>query len=166
MSEIFFTSDLHFNHRNCALKWRGFYSIEAHNQYIIDKWNSKVGKRDVVYVLGDVSLSVTGIREVRKLNGIKHLILGNHDHSNVEHYIGLFNRIRAFDSIKKTFVLSHIPVHPQNLEYRLEMPNVHGHIHKASETVYNLGPNYFNVNLEFHNYLPLSFDEIKEIMNV
>ena len=54
MNQIFFTSDLHFDHHN-ILKFqdRGVKSIQQMNQKIIDNWNSIVGKQDDIYILGD-----------------------------------------------------------------------------------------------------------------
>jgi len=40
MSEVLFEGDLHLGHVNMA-KWRGFSSVEEHDEYIIDQWNKK-----------------------------------------------------------------------------------------------------------------------------
>ena len=55
MSEIFFTSDLHFGHKNLLkfTKPRPFTTIEEHDQTIIDNWNSVVNQDDTVYVRND-----------------------------------------------------------------------------------------------------------------
>ena len=57
MSErkVFFTSDLHFGHEN-AIRFdnRPFKSIEEMDTELIRRWNEKVGKGDLVYVLGDM----------------------------------------------------------------------------------------------------------------
>ena len=48
---------------------------------LIDAWNSVVGPRDTVYHLGDFSLRPAAVISdlLKKLHGIKHLIVGNHD---------------------------------------------------------------------------------------
>ena len=53
--KVFFTSDLHFGHEN-ALRFdkRPFASVEEMDAELIRRWNAKVGKVDLVYVLGDM----------------------------------------------------------------------------------------------------------------
>ena len=80
---IWFTSDLHLSHTN-VLKHsnRPFASIEQMNEEIIKKWNRKVAQNDVIYVLGDVCWNWNSkqINETfSKMNGIKYLVIGNHD---------------------------------------------------------------------------------------
>ena len=52
---IFFTSDLHFGHEN-VLKFddRPFETVEEMDEELIRRWNNKVDKGDLVYVLGDL----------------------------------------------------------------------------------------------------------------
>lgn len=78
----YFTSDLHFGHKN-IIKYedRPFSSVEEMDEFLIYKWNSKVGKNDEVYILGDFGF-VSGTRAnelLDRLNGKKFLIKGNHD---------------------------------------------------------------------------------------
>ena len=51
----FFISDLHFGHEKLS-KLRGYSSVEEMDEDIILKWNSKVGKHDRIYLLGDLFL--------------------------------------------------------------------------------------------------------------
>ena len=55
MRKIFFTSDLHFGHEN-VIKFdnRPFKTVEEMDEELIRRWNAKVGKGDLVYVLGDM----------------------------------------------------------------------------------------------------------------
>lgn len=56
MSKIFFTSDLHFGHKNIlSYDNRPFLTTEVNDEAIIKKWNDKVGIEDTVWILGDVS---------------------------------------------------------------------------------------------------------------
>ncbi len=99
MSNIFFTSDLHYNHSNICKgtsKWKGsegsshsdqntrdFKTLEEMNQAIIDNINKVVKHNDIMYCLGDWSFkSIDSIWELRRQLHCKniHLILGNHDH--------------------------------------------------------------------------------------
>ena len=78
----FFTSDLHFCHKNClAYDNREFPTIEAHDEALIEKWNSVVGIHDDVWILGDISWypAMKTIEIFKRLNGVKHLCIGNHD---------------------------------------------------------------------------------------
>lgn len=83
MSEkgIWFTSDLHFNHKLGA-RIRGFgEDIEAMNEMIVSTWNQNVQKGHRVYVMGDVSLrNPERTRELLdRLNGQIYLVRGNHE---------------------------------------------------------------------------------------
>ncbi len=79
----FFTSDTHFWHKNILHlgKGRPFRDIVHHNEMLIHKWNSVVMPDDRVFHLGDVALGPwpEGLNCVKRLNGRKILIPGNHD---------------------------------------------------------------------------------------
>lgn len=50
------------------------------NEEMVKRWNSVVGPGDVVYYLGDFSLANRSVEYFApRLNGEKHLIMGNHD---------------------------------------------------------------------------------------
>lgn len=52
---VFFTGDLHFGHANViAFDNRPFKTVEEMDAELIRRWNSKVGKGDLTYVLGDM----------------------------------------------------------------------------------------------------------------
>lgn len=81
MSNIWFTADLHFNHK-IVLRGRGFIGVSEHDQFLINQWNSVVQRKDSVYVLGDFCLGLDQkyfLSVVRELSGNIHLIIGNHD---------------------------------------------------------------------------------------
>lgn len=78
----FFTSDLHFFHNNIIQFCnRPFDSVEDMNWKLIKNWNDVVQWNDHVWVLGDFSFGTVAETEniLIQLNGIKHLIIGNHD---------------------------------------------------------------------------------------
>ena len=117
----FFTSDLHFDHKRiCEFTERKKYtSQEDHTEWLIDLWNSKVNKGDIVYHLGDFSFATEAdaIEEVLlKLNGQKFFIKGNHDQSDILQYLVKINAIvKSVDyreiRIAKTHVcLFHYPI--------------------------------------------------------
>ena len=83
MSKVFFTSDLHFGHTNViTFDKRPFSSVEEMDKELIKRWNKKVEKGDLVYVLGDMiwkSSNNDAENLIKSLNGQIILIKGNHD---------------------------------------------------------------------------------------
>jgi calcineurin-like phosphoesterase family protein len=82
MSNVWFTSDTHFGHaRIIELSNRPFRDVQHMNEMLVKNWNDKVAPDDHVYHLGDVALGsfADSIAYVGRLNGIKHLVVGNHD---------------------------------------------------------------------------------------
>lgn len=79
---IFFTSDLHFTHNN-IIKYcdRPFANTKEMDETIIHNWNETVEPNDIVYFLGDFSFSKESKNLFVRLNGNKHIIMGNHDNS-------------------------------------------------------------------------------------
>ena len=81
--KIFFTSDLHFGHENVIrFDNRPFDTVEEMDEEMIKRWNAKVGKGDIVYVLGDFiwkAATNEAVSIIRRLNGQIILIKGNHD---------------------------------------------------------------------------------------
>ena len=74
----FFISDPHFHHKNMAIK-RGFSCEEEMNELIVDNWNKNISKRDLVYILGDITMEKNNYSILSRLKGEKTVILGNHD---------------------------------------------------------------------------------------
>lgn len=128
MSLVRFIADLHLSHSNMATR-RGFATIEEHDAHIIAQWNSVVHKRDVVYILGDVTMEKAApYHLLDQLNGTKHVVLGNHDRRQdvgklLEHVASVAGMVQY-----KGIILTHCPIHPAELEYRFPR-NIHGHIH-------------------------------------
>lgn len=86
MPQTFFTSDLHFSHKNIARFCPQFrpatQSPDELDEYMIACWNETVSPEDTVYNLGDVSFAHDLKKTeavLRRLNGRHHLICGNHD---------------------------------------------------------------------------------------
>lgn len=154
---IFFIADLHLGHDNIC-EYEGINrgnpkTVEEHDDWIIYQWNSIVKKSDLVWVLGDVAFTLEGLKKVKKMNGNKHLILGNHDIFTYVEYCKYFNKVHGFMKYKGMW-LSHAPIHEESLRNKI---NVHGHIH--SKTINN--PNYICVSVEPLNGIPINLEEIK-----
>ena len=159
MSVVRYYSDPHFGHKNMAIK-RGFEFVADHDNYIVDQWNKIVSKKDVTYILGDITMEKANYEILNRLNGIKKVILGNHDEpQHVPHLLKYVNNVCALKYLKhKEFgniILSHAPIHPQELEYRFNI-NIHGHVHD------NTLPDkrYINVSAEVIDYKPKTLREL------
>jgi len=79
----FFTADQHFGHENIVRYCgRPFKNAHQMDKVLIERYNAVVAPTDTCYFLGDFSMSGNPEvieKYVRKLNGTKILILGNHD---------------------------------------------------------------------------------------
>jgi calcineurin-like phosphoesterase family protein len=150
MSKRFLLSDPHFGHANMALK-RGFSSVEEHDNHIVECWNSVVNKKDYVYLLGDITMEKNNYSILSRLNGKIKVFLGNHD--KAQHIPELLKYVQDVCSTMKLdgYILSHIPIHPQELG-RFGI-NIHGHVHENSIE----DPRYINVSCEVLNYTPKLF---------
>jgi len=168
MKDIWFISDTHFRHeailgfKDYAGKTvRPFSSVDEMDEAMFTNWNSVVKPNDVVYHLGDVLFGSDKViwleNNFDKLNGTKHLILGNHD--NPKFLAPFFKSIalwKEFDGI----VASHTPLHQSTLDERHRFNdnilNVHGHIHSNPSPE---GP-YKCVSVEQINYTPINIEEL------
>lgn len=161
---VFFVSDLHFGHANIIGFNRDnkiapkFDTLEEREEYIIARWNDKVHKRDKVFILGDACFHERDITQLGRLNGIKDLILGNHD--NLLWYDAYkkagINKISAYCRYKGSFILSHVPIHPSEMVHRW-MYNIHGHNHFKQLD----DKRFYNVCIDVVGYEPMAFDEMQ-----
>jgi calcineurin-like phosphoesterase family protein len=164
MSIVRFIADLHFGHGNMAIK-RGFTTVEEHDEYIITKWNSVVNKRDITYILGDITMEKSSpYHLLDRLNGTKKVILGNHDKpSHVPELLKHVNSVGGMVQYKGV-VLTHCPIHPSELEYRFPF-NVHGHIHdkqvmKMEDGFEVIDERYICVSCERNGFLPKTLEDL------
>jgi calcineurin-like phosphoesterase family protein len=164
MSIVRFIADLHLSHANMATR-RGFSTIEEHDEHIIAKWNSVVNKRDVTYILGDVTMEKSSPYPLLdRLNGIKHIVLGNHDRRQDTKKLFEYAESVAGMIQYKGIMLTHAPIHPMELEYRFNK-NIHGHIHdkvvmKMLDGWEIPDERYFCVSCEQVDYLPKSLKDL------
>lgn len=160
MPHVFLIGDLHFSHRRMVSaelsgqRLRPWTTVEAMDEALVERWNSVVQPEDKVYVLGDVAINRRGVGHLGRCHGRKHLILGNHDLFQLEQYAPFCQKITAYWQLDR-FVLSHVPVHPQQLHTRFA-GNVHGHLHE-----HTVGDDrYFSVSAERINYTPIRWDAV------
>lgn len=171
MSNIFLCSDHHFDHkniltftRNDGSPLRKFDDVTHMNEYMVMQHNRRVSPNDKVYFLGDVTMSrnAKGLGILRRMNGEKILIKGNHDLASSNMYLEHFKDIRACHQLDG-FILSHIPVHPNSLSRW--KANIHGHLHANVVTIGDTlvpDPRYINVSMErLISYTPISLEQLK-----
>lgn len=154
MIETFFISDTHFGHKKIITyePLRAFNTIDEHDATLVMNWNTVVGKKDIVWHLGDFCFGLRNLQIAGELNGLKKLVLGNHDTYRTEEYLKYFHKV--YGAVEyKGMILTHIPVHPIQLE-RYKM-NVHGHLHANNID----HPRYINVSAEQQNLSPVNIEE-------
>ena len=151
-TKIWFTSDTHFGHKNIlkystnrqndmGLSLDDPDMMKKHDEILIQRWNMTVKKHDTVYILGDFSFaSPEETRKIlEKLNGKKHLIIGNHDKSckGLENYFESTSQIREvtfkktmFDFLEENMhcILCHFPLVAWNRRMHGSCM-IHGHTH-------------------------------------
>ena len=179
---LFFTSDTHFWHEN-ILKFcnRPFSSIEEMNDTIINNWNSVVKENDIVFHLGDFCFCGSDkFKElIEKLNGRIYLILGNHDWKTIKQWHATkFEGVYQQMSIKidgRKIYLNHFPfLCYAGTYYRLEdaVWQLFGHVHSSDKNKNGLDnqrlsmlfPTQYDVGVDNNNYIPISFEEVKNII--
>ena len=181
MRTSFVISDTHFSHTNSWEKFklpdgsplRPFSSNEEMDEAMVERWNAVVKPSDYVYHLGDVAIAKRGLELVRRLNGHKRLIMGNHDiyPNKLYHDVG-FEKVSGVRVFVDKYVLSHIPLHPDCVTDRFKV-NVHGHLHSnrvmisrevnmgyGYETISEPDTRYMCVCVEQTNFTPVSFEEL------
>ncbi len=164
MATVRFIADLHLSHTNMATR-RGFSTVEEHDEHIIERWNSVVHKRDVTYILGDVTMEKSApYALLNRLNGLKHVVLGNHDRrQDVKKLLEYVESVAGMIQYKGV-ILTHAPIHIRELEYRFKY-NVHGHIHnnqvmKEAGRMQIPDERYICVSCERVDYLPKTLEEL------
>lgn len=161
---VYFTADMHFGHRAIInMQSRPFESVEEMNRVLLQNFNSVVHKDDTFYILGDIChhMKIEDADElIRKMNGKKYLIIGNHDK---KYDPRLFEDIRDFMKVSVdgcNFALVHYPMLSSSGGYQL-----HGHIHARME--YNEanraeGIRRYDVGVDANNFFPVSVKQIKD----
>ncbi len=148
MGSRYYIADLHFFHNslNVQMDCRGFADAEKMNEYMLQKWNSKIGRTDEVVILGDLSWGT--VEETNELlshlNGRLYLITGNHDKfvKSSKANINRFKWIKPYaemSDFKRKVVLCHYPIICYNGQYRLDKNGnpktymLYGHVHDTRD---------------------------------
>ena len=170
---IYFTSDTHYSHKN-IIKYsnRPFSSVEEMNESLIDNWNKIVKPGDCVYHLGDLGFTKEELMSsiVRRLNGQKFLIFGNHDKNlrKAENVLKYFVWSKDYFELnvqvkgeKQKIVLAHYPFLTWNKSHHGSW-HLHGHCHGTLPV--NMSAKRIDVGVDCFNYTPVSIDEIGRLM--
>lgn len=156
MNRVFVVADTHFGHKKVIefeKEKRPFATIQDHDAELVRRWNATVNKNDTVWHLGDVLFGREAFAVLPLLNGIKRLVLGNHDHYPTADYLKYFPKV--FGAVElKGCLLTHVPIHPDQF-YRYRA-NIHGHMHSAKLD----DPRYICVSVEHTGLAPILLDEV------
>jgi calcineurin-like phosphoesterase family protein len=166
VSRTWVIADPHFGHAGiCRFEnfdgspVRPWDDVAEMDDALIKNWNAVVNDADRVYVLGDVAMTKKGLGALHNLKGRKVLVKGNHDQEKLSVYAPFFQDIRAY-VVKKGFIMSHIPIHPQSLS-RWDL-NIHGHLHNNFVKLENGQPDkrYYCASVERIDFTPKLLDDI------
>jgi len=161
----FFIADTHFGHTGILnMAMRPFKRIAEHDRALIDNWNSVVGPSDTVWHLGDFAWDKLPANDAaavfKKLNGIKHLVAGNHDTSEVRAFgWASVNDMVTLQADGLDLVLFHYPLR--------EWPSFHGgalHFHGHTHDNLRSGRRVWDCGVDHQGFAPLTFAQIKEGM--
>lgn len=168
IKNVFLISDTHFGHasilkffrRDGSTKVRHFADVDEMNEAMVENWNRVVKPTDKVYHLGDVVIPRKALSFVKRLNGEKILIKGNHDMYPLKDYLPYFRDIRS-SHVLDGMILTHIPVHESSL-IRFGI-NVHGHTHTDRVMKDNvIDTRYFSVSVEHIDYTPIELGDLRK----
>ncbi len=136
----FITSDIHFSHKNimsfCPVTRARFNGdVDYMNEQIIAEWNEVVTSKDHTYILGDVAFcnAEIAVKFMKRLNGSKTLIRGNHDVKLVksQDFQDCFIAIQDYYSLNVNgtkVVMFHYPISEWDQMHRGSV-HFHGHVH-------------------------------------
>jgi len=191
--KTFFTSDLHLFHIN-IIKYdnRPFDYVTDMNNTIVRNWNSVVGEKDVVYVLGDFGFtSLFNIKILlNSLKGRKILIAGNHDRHTHYQYIDAGFEAVYYEAViklgRKVVKLSHYPYRESKLKQwweqfikgkdythinkkrpikGIEDWLIHGHTHSGAVKI-NIDKKQIHVGCFLWDYTPVNENQIYNLIDI
>ena len=166
----YYISDVHFGHRNILeFEDRPFENTDEMDEEYIRRWNAKVGKGDEVYILGDLSFhrGEGTVKILKRLNGMKFLVKGNHDHlflADKDFDQSLFRWVKDYHIVKDDgdyIVLFHYPIQTWDRKHYGAL-HFYGHVHSNKGTMhpmlYEITRSY-NVGIDIIQE-PMTKDEI------
>ncbi len=162
MRNTLFTADTHFNHANIIrFCRRPFSDVVEMNEAMIERWNARVGERDLVYHLGDLAWGDWGPL-LDRLNGDIILVMGGHDKKSQKKFAGRFlHSADLMDIVIEgyTIVLCHYCLRVWNKSH-FDSWHLFGHSHGSLPA---LGKS-LDVGVDAHDFSPWSWEEVKDYM--
>lgn len=155
----FFTADEHYGHEN-VIKYtmRPFFSVKEMDRCLIDNHNKVVKEKDVVIHAGDFTLKKVQEAQdyLSQLNGTHVFVKGGHDYW----LSGMGFDMWQGKIEKEYIVVCHyaMRVWPRS-HYGSWM--LYGHSHGQLKPI---GKQY-DVGVDNNNFYPVSFNQLKEMMN-
>ena len=164
--KIFLTSDTFFGRQLTAIE-RGFDSAEDMDNTIIDAWNSRLGKNDMVYHLGNFGWDpISTESAVIHLNGVITFIPAIYDSHMSEMSLVRAGRHQiSINSIitlaKERLILSHWPL----MDWQGKSSGII-HVH-GGDIKTDVDNGYrFNVNIANWNYAPIELEFLNEMIEL
>lgn len=164
---IYYISDTHFgDDRVRRLAGRAYSCVAEMDEDMVEKWNGRVRAEDDVYIVGDFAVDDRAAQIVMRLNGRKHLLLGNHDEVLTVATLRRFDTVREIATIEdagRSVCLAHYPL----LSYDRSIYggyHVFGHIHNNPNDIAHFLqaqlPNALHCGADVVGFEPKSLDEL------
>ena len=154
---IYFTADEHYGHIN-IIKYcnRPFKNVDEMNTKIINNHNKVVYDKDTTYHLGDFTLEKDAEKYINRLNGTHIFVKGSHDYWNKE-----LPYIIELEINKIYIVLCHYAMRtwPRSHHGSIQLFG-HSHGQLPAEK------NQYDVGVDNNNFYPVSFKQIKKLLNI
>lgn len=194
--QILFTSDWHIGHKN-IIKFsnRPFKDIEHMREVLIGNYNASSSNNTVGYFVGDMGFANSEelSSTIKRLNGTKVLILGNHDKQHESMYKTGFDVVINGITLwiaKHKVTITHCPLfgvyredtssmpkntgenwhgERKNKEYTTEdvgQFHLHGHIHSPNngKSTKILG-RQMDIGVDANNYRPVSISQVESFIS-
>lgn len=169
MAKTFFISDTYFGRTNSvSLLKRPFGDVEEMNIELVRRWNSRVGKSDTVYHLGNFAWDpITASYAIELLNGKINFLLGNSDDSLKEVLLKPSkNRKIIQDQIHEipelNVVISHYPLEYWNGK---DFGVIHFHGHRPELKTDLKASHRVNCCADNWDFYPIEYGTIIDLIN-
>lgn len=168
MQKVFIIADTHFGDKNIIeYEKRPFSNVQEMDMQLIENWNRVVSEDDIIFHLGDVGIYEFKELEqiIKKLNGKKILIMGNHDsHLSIKEWMECgFEEVYSYPIIYEEFiVMQHEP--PQYINQSTPFYYIYGHVH-GTEMYPTISKKSSCVSVERWSYEPVNLNLLKKRVN-
>ena len=168
---VYFIADTHFGHTNVIrLCNRPFTCLDEMHRIMVVNWNARVKNNDDIYIIGDLywhGNQGEAIELVKRLNGQKHLIIGNHDRKylNDPEYRELFVEVMPMHYIahyQENIIMCHYPMVEWN-GYHRGAYHIYGHIHNRRGKAFEFlrtEDRALNAGADINQFMPVTFQEL------